>query len=141
MDVHERDELMRMLRSLVQVRLTEKDFVAESLILEASARQPDALYLLAQRVMALQSALGAAHARIAELGAAQAAGGARPAAVPAVPAPEGAWQRGLLAQGAAVALGAAVGVVAGAAGAAALGDAVADGASSLLDGLDPSDWV
>ncbi len=142
MNVQERDALMQMLQSLVQVRLNEKDFVAESLILEASARQPDALYLLAQRVMALQSALAAAQARIAQLGAVPPGGGDGAApALHAAPADEGSWQRGLVAQGAAVALGAAVGVMAGAAGAAALGDAIADGASGLFDGLAPSDWV
>lgn len=137
MNVQERDALMRMLQSLGQVRLTEKDLVAESLILEAASRQPDALYLLAQRVMVLQAALAAAQARVGELGAAQATGAAGPAASVS----EGAWRRGLVAQGAAVAVGAAVGVMAGAAGAAVLGDALADGASDLFDGLAPSDWL
>jgi len=145
MDARERDELMQMLQSLAQVRLRDKDFVAESLILEACARQPDALYLLAQRVMALQAALAATQARIAQQGAVQASDPAL--ALP--PAAEGAWRRGLVAQGATLAVGAAAGAMAGAAvammvgaaGATTWGDSIADGASDLLDGLTPSDWV
>lgn len=59
MNVQERDELLRLLRSLEQTRVPVKDFAAETLILDACARQPDALYLLVQRVLALQAALAA----------------------------------------------------------------------------------
>ncbi len=115
MNRHERDELLKFLQPLLRTRAPDKDFAAETLIVEHCARQPDALYLLVQRAMALESALQAAQARIADLqgalptpAASQDSGGGDRS---------GAWGRGLLAQtsvlGAGVGLGVAAGVVAG----------------------------
>lgn len=133
MNVQERDELLRLLRSLEQTRVPVKDLAAENLIRDACARQPDALYLLVQRVLVLQSALAAAQSRIAQ-----------PQGVtPPEPAPRP-WTQGLLAQGAAVAAGAAAGVMAASAAASLLGDAgrtLADGTGDWLDSIDPSEWV
>jgi hypothetical protein len=115
MNRHERDELLQFLQPLLRTRAHDKDFAAETLILAHCARQPDALYLLVQHAMALESALQAAQARIADLQ------GSRP--TPAASQDSGggdrsdAWGRGLLAQtsvlGAGVGLGVAAGVVAG----------------------------
>ena len=110
--------MLQFLQPLLRTRAQNKDFAAETLILEHCARQPDALYLLVQRAMALESALQAAQARIADLQGAHptpaasqdgnsGGGGDR----------SGTWGRGLLAQtsvlGAGVGLGVAAGVVAG----------------------------
>jgi hypothetical protein len=57
MTLDERQQLQAFLFDLIQARATEKDKVAETLILEACARQPDALYLLVQRVMVLEQTL------------------------------------------------------------------------------------
>ena len=124
MNRHERDDLLKFLQPLLRTRATDKDFAAETLILEQCARQPDALYLLVQRAMALESALKAAQARIAEQQGALAVHPVTPDAggdaslVRAEPGDRsGGWGRGLLAQagaiGTAVALGATVGVVTG----------------------------
>jgi hypothetical protein len=131
MDVQERDELLRLLRSLEQTRVPVKDFVAETLILEACARQPDALYLLVQRVMALQAALAAARAQHAQRGPDPAAGhsSSLPSGDTGTANTSRPWTQGVLAQAAVVAAGAAAGVLAGTA------------AASLLDDLDPSDWL
>lgn len=120
MNRRERDELLQFLAPLVRTRATEKDFAAETLILEQCARQPDALYLLVQRAMALESALRAAHAQLAQRAIAVSA--QRQDANATTPAPHevndrnGAWGRGLLAQASTigtVGLGVAAGVVAG----------------------------
>jgi len=66
MNQRERDDLLQFLQPLLRTRATDKDFAAEILILDQCARQPDALYLLVQRAMTLESALEAAQARIAE---------------------------------------------------------------------------
>ena len=124
MNQRERDDLLQFLQPLLRTRATDKDFAAETLILEQCARKPDALYMLVQRAMALASALEAAHARIAEQQGALAAQTVTQDAVRdatlARAGPDdrgGAWGRGLLAQasgiGTAAALGVTVGVVTG----------------------------
>ena len=124
MNRHERDELLQFLQPLLRARAADKDFAAETLILEQCARQPDALYLLVQRTLALEKALQAAQAQLAE------ARGPGDASAMAQHPPgdtslareqtgdrPGAWGRGLLAQvstiGAGVGLGVTAGVVAG----------------------------
>ena len=137
MNRSERDAMLGFLQPLMRTRAADKDFAAESLILDACARQPDALYLLVQRAMALQSALQAAQARLAELTAAQATQAAPADAASqgvtaqGVAAP-GAWSRGLLAQVAAVGAGAATGAALGAVAGVVAG-------SLLLDGMDAPD--
>ena len=124
MNRHERDDLLQFLQPLLRTRAADKDFAAETLILEQCARQPDALYLLVQRAMALESALKASQARIAEQQGALAAHAVTQDAVRdttlvrAQPSDRsGGWGRGLLAQagaiGTAAALGVTVGVVTG----------------------------
>jgi hypothetical protein len=53
---------------LVQIPGVKKDPEADALIQEAVAQQPDATYLLTQRVLLLGVALDQARARVAELG-------------------------------------------------------------------------
>ena len=124
MNRHERDELLQFLQPLLRARAADKDFAAETLILEQCARQPDALYLLVQRTMALEKALQAAQAQLAEeRGPVDAPARALDPASDTSSAREqagdrsGAWGRGLLAQvttiGAGVGLGVTAGVVAG----------------------------
>lgn len=124
MNQRERDDLLHFLEPLLRTRATDKDFAAETLILAQCARQSDALYLLVQRAMALQAALQAAQARIAEqqgpLDAPAVPPDAVGQAILAAPQPgdrSGAWGRGLLTQasvlGTSVGLGVAAGVVAG----------------------------
>ncbi len=124
MNRQERDDLLQFLQPLVRTRATDKDFAAETLILEQCARQPDALYLLVQRAMALQAALDVAQGRLADLQRALAAQAVTQGAIGdatlarAEPGDRsGAWGRGLLAQagalGTAVALGVTAGVVTG----------------------------
>ena len=112
MNRRERDELLKFLQPLLRTRASDKDFAAETLILEQCARQPDALYLLVQRAMALEAALQAAQAQLA-----QRQGTADAPAREDSDDRSGAWGRGLLAQagalGAGVGLGVAAGVVAG----------------------------
>ncbi len=57
MTLEEREQLQKLLHELIQVRVTRKDPVAEDLILEACKRQPDALYILVQRLMMAEQAL------------------------------------------------------------------------------------
>jgi len=59
--------LQDFLGQLVQVRGVTKDPEAEALIGRAVAQQPDAAYLLVQRALLVEQALGNAKARIAEL--------------------------------------------------------------------------
>ena len=124
MNRHERDDLLQFLQPLLRTRAADKDFAAETLILEQCARQPDALYLLVQRAMALESALNASQARIAEQQGALAAHSVTQDAVRdktlvrTQPSDRsGGWGRGLLAQagtiGTVAALGVTVGVVTG----------------------------
>ncbi len=144
MNQRERDDLMRFLEPLLRARAGEKDATAEAIILEQCARQPDALYLLVQRAMALESALEsalqAAQSRnAASAGSTDAEGHARAGASPmplvrqAAGERSGSWSRGLLAQastigviGAGVGLGVAAGVVAGGLLLDALGDGIGD---------------
>jgi len=67
MNAQERDLLSQLLKQLAEVKLTEKDAEAETLIREATSRQPDATYLLVQRVLLLEHALKVAKARNDEL--------------------------------------------------------------------------
>jgi hypothetical protein len=57
MTLEERAELTRFLQLLEQAQAGQKDAEAQALIGEAVARQPDAAYLLVQRVMQLEHAL------------------------------------------------------------------------------------
>ena len=105
MTADERDQLMQFLSSLRQQRNQPKDPLADALIRDALAQQPDALYPLVQRCMALQWALDAATA--------QASGAAVPGGSAAGSATPNPWARGLLTQVGGTALGVAAGVVAG----------------------------
>jgi uncharacterized protein len=67
MNTQERDQLNQLLKQLVDFKLTAKDSEAESLIHEAVTRQPDAAYLLVQRVMLLEHGLNNAKVRIEDL--------------------------------------------------------------------------
>lgn len=60
MTFEERDQLSRLLQLLVQAQPGPKDPEAQALISEAFMRQPDAAYLLVQRVIQLEHALQAA---------------------------------------------------------------------------------
>ena len=140
MTAQERDQLQQFLAAMRQQSRWPKDALAEGLIRDALAQQPDAPYRLVQRCLALQLALDAAQARLATLQAqcdeqaarlaseasATAAADTRPAAggaasgdrarvqaTPLAPAQPSAWGRGLLAQVSGTALGVTTGVVAG----------------------------
>lgn len=67
MNTQERDQLNQLLKQLVEFKVPAKDAEADTLIREAAARQPDAAYLLVQRVMLLEHAVNSAKARIDEL--------------------------------------------------------------------------
>jgi hypothetical protein len=67
MNVQERDLLNQLLKQLAEVKLTEKDAEAETLIRDVATKQPDATYLLAQRVLLLEHALNVAKVRNDEL--------------------------------------------------------------------------
>lgn len=67
MNSQEHEQLNQLLKQLCEVRLTAKDADAEAMIREASARQPDATYLLVQRALLLEQALNNAKARIDSL--------------------------------------------------------------------------
>lgn len=135
MNQRERDELLKFLEPLLRTRVVDKDVAAESLILQQCARQPDALYLLVQRAMALEAALQAAQAQGAD--SVTAGGSAHPPVDASARTREegaqrsGAWGRGLLAQagtlGAGVGLGVAAGIVTGGLLLDALGDGFTDG--------------
>ena len=143
MTAQERDQLQQFFAALRQQRALPKDALADGLIRDALAQQPDAPYLLVQRSLALLLALDAAHARLgllqgqcdeqaarlasaaspAAAGASPAGGGGSAAAdrarvqaapmAPAQPSSSSPWGRGLLAQVAGTALGVTTGVVAG----------------------------
>ncbi len=143
MTAQERDQLQQFLAALRQQRAQPKDVLADGLIRDALAQQPDAPYLLVQRSLALQLALDAAHARLGLLQAqcdeqaARLASAASPTAAgatlpggegsvdadrarvqaapmaPALPSASSPWGRGLLAQVGGTALGVTTGVVAG----------------------------
>ena len=67
MTPQESQSLQQLLSQLVQVREVAKDADAERLISQAASQQPNAVYLLVQRAMILEQALGAAQERIATL--------------------------------------------------------------------------
>ncbi len=137
MTAQERDQLQQFLAALRQQRSHPKDTLADGWIRDALAQQPDAPYCLVQRSMALQLALNASQARLAQLQkqcdeqAAQlqaltssptptAAVFTRPAEAgagsmvnPSAQTQPSAWGRGLLAQVGGTALGVTAGVVAG----------------------------
>lgn len=135
MTAQERDQLQQFLAALRQQRSHPKDTLAEGLIRDALAQQPDAPYWLVQRSMALQLALNASQDQLAQLQtqcdaqdaqlqaltpkpAPTAAVSARPAdsgamATPLAQAQPSPWGRGLLAQVSGTALGVSAGVVAG----------------------------
>jgi len=137
MTAQERDQLQQFLAALRQQRSHPKDTLADGLIREALAQQPDAPYWLVQRSMALQLALSATQAQLTQLQkqcheqAAQlqtltakptptAAVSTRPAdagagemAAPSAQTQPSAWGRGLLAQVSGTTLGVTAGVVAG----------------------------
>jgi uncharacterized protein len=143
MTAQERDQLQQFLAALRQQRSLPKDALAEGLIREAVAEQPDAPYWLVQRTLALQLALDATQARLAQLQAQcdeqavrwqalaadaspSAIGSSQPVGVgaasgasarlqtaPMAPEQPSPWGRGLLAQVSGTALGVTTGVVAG----------------------------
>ena len=143
MTAQERDQLQQFLAALRQQRAQPKDALAEGLIREAVAQQPDAPYWLVQRTLALQLALDATQARLAQLQAQcdeqaarwqalatddspSAIGSSQPVRVgaasgasarlqtaPITTAQPSPWGRGLLAQVSGTALGVTTGVVAG----------------------------
>ncbi len=67
MNTQERDQLNQFLKQLAEVRLTEKDSEADTIIREITARQPDAAYLLVQRALLLEQALNTAKTQINDL--------------------------------------------------------------------------
>ena len=67
MNTQEREQLNQLLKPLVEFKLSSKDSEADNLIQAAVQQQPDAAYLLVQRVMLLEHALNSAKARIDEL--------------------------------------------------------------------------
>src|SRR5258705_13076612 len=67
MTPQEQQLLQDFLKQLTQVRGIPKEPQAELLIKKAIAEQPDAEYLLVQRVMLLEQALNSAKAQIVEL--------------------------------------------------------------------------
>lgn len=80
MTPEERDQLVRFLQLLEQAQAGPKDPEAQALIAQACAHQPDAAYLLVQRVMQLEHAQQASQAEIARL--TQQVGEARTSALP-----------------------------------------------------------
>ncbi len=67
MNAQERELLTTFLQQMAQASAGQKDAEAEALIRAASARQPDAAYLLVQRAMQLEYALQAAQAKADQL--------------------------------------------------------------------------
>jgi hypothetical protein len=67
MTPQERELLTGFLQQMAQAQAGQKDAEADALIRDASARQPDAAYLLVQRAMGLDYALQAAQAQAAKL--------------------------------------------------------------------------
>jgi hypothetical protein len=67
MNLQEREQLSHFLQQLTQAQAGQKDAEAEALIRDASARQPDAAYLLVQRAMQLEQALQMAQAEAGKL--------------------------------------------------------------------------
>lgn len=67
MNTQEREQLTQFLQQLIQAQAPQKDSEADTLIREASLRQPDAAYLLVQRAMLLDHALQGSQAQISHL--------------------------------------------------------------------------
>jgi hypothetical protein len=67
MSPQEMQVLENFLNQLTQARVEAKDAQAETLIAAAVAKQPDAAYLLVQRALLLDQALGSAKAQISSL--------------------------------------------------------------------------
>ena len=67
MNPEERQALTQLLQQLTTTPVASKLPEADSLIRDALAKQPDAAYLLVQRVMLLEQALNAAKAQISQL--------------------------------------------------------------------------
>lgn len=67
MNNQEREQLGHFLQQLADVKLAQKDQDADEMIRQATARQPDAAYLLVQRAMLLEQALNNAKQQIADL--------------------------------------------------------------------------
>jgi uncharacterized protein len=67
MTPEENQALQTLLSQLTQIRGVVKDPQADAMIVNALSRQPDAAYLLVQRVMILEQAVEAAKARISDL--------------------------------------------------------------------------
>ena len=63
----ERELLTTFLQQMTQAQAGQKDAEAEAMMREATAKQPDAVYLLVQRAMGLEYALQAAHAETAKI--------------------------------------------------------------------------
>ena len=61
MTPQERELLTTFLQQMTQAQAGQKDAEAEAMIREATAKQPDAVYLLVQRAMGLEYALQVAH--------------------------------------------------------------------------------
>ena len=87
MTFEERDQITRFLQLLVQAQAGPKDPEAQALIAEACARQPDAPYLLVQRVLQLEHALRDATQKPSFVGDANAWGRAPIASQPSVQPP------------------------------------------------------
>jgi uncharacterized protein len=135
MTYEERDQLIRFLQLLVEAQAGPKDPEAAALIREACIAQPDAQYLLVQRVLQLEHALKDATQKPSFVGDANAWGRAPVASQPAPPpapipmqqvpaaAPQpSAWGSGLL------------GTVAMTAGGVLAGSLLAQGIGSLFGG-------
>ena len=67
MTPEERVQLVRFLQLLEQAKAGPKDETAEAMIRDALTRQPDAAYLLVQRVLQLELAQQASHEELARL--------------------------------------------------------------------------
>jgi uncharacterized protein len=63
----ERELLTTFLQQMTQAQAGQKDAEAEAMMREATAKQPDAVYLLVQRAMGLEYALQAAHSEAAKI--------------------------------------------------------------------------
>lgn len=64
MNTQERERLTQFLQQLTQAQAAQTDVEADTLIREACIRQPDAAYLLVQRIMLLEQALQNSQAQI-----------------------------------------------------------------------------
>lgn len=126
MTPEERTQLAQFLQLLGQARAGPKDETAEAMIRDAFARQPDAAYLLVQRVLQLELAQQASQQEIARtaglppsffgqntFGRQPASAAARPLPAPVAQAqaPQSAWGSGLLGTVASTAVGVAAGAM------------------------------